>query len=331
MYFVIFLFKSRYRYLALNNLVKSKLNKNLFIINLSGPILFLLGYLLYKILISKRFLFVSCDGNPFLKDRSRSVNLWMGGTNFKIFKNYRQFKNNKVVASNIFSDRSYLMQLYPENFASSFLKKDFKFIFLSKVERQIDSDVIHLWKKNKHIILKKFSLVDNINFWKNNFKENIDNKARENKYIQLKLLLRKELIIQFYSKFKKNFLVIGSDWTKYIGTAIKDIYDLKVLKKYYEGNICIDLGAKDGDEIFYPRSIQVMENGGLFLQAKQKIFNNKIKSFYDPISFDSIDEMFKKTNFILNNPKKFEEDFNKFSAFIRSNNFNYKNLVKLFR
>ena len=181
------------------------------------------------------------------------------------------------------------------------------------------------------MILKKFSLVDSINFWKNNFNESIDNHARENKYIQLKLLLRKELIIQFYAKYKKNFLIIGTDWSKYISTAIKDIYDLKVLREYYEGNICIDLGAKDGDEIFYPRSIQVIENGGLLFQARQKIFNNKIKSFYNPISFDSIHEMFKKTDFILNNPKKFEEEFNKFSAFIRNNNFNYKNLVKLFR
>ena len=38
----------------------------------------------------------------------------------------------------------------------------------------------------------------------------------------------------------------------------------------YNGNLCLDFGSKWGSEALYPRSIEIIENGGTLLQAEQK-------------------------------------------------------------
>jgi hypothetical protein len=330
MYFIIFVFKSSYRSLALNNFIKTKKLENFFIINLSGPFMHLFGRLIYKYLKFNNVIFVSCDGHPFLYDENNAVNLWVGGTNFKISKKYLEFKNNKVLASTIFTDRKLLLQLFPVNINYLKLYKDFKFIFISRLrDEEIDYDVKKIWEKNKLEILKNLSLVDNLNFWISNLNNfhSINNLEKQKKYIQLKCLVRIEIVTQFKNFFSDNLLVIGSDWKKYIPEALKDTYSLNEIKKYYKGNICIDLGAKDGDEIFYPRSIQIIENGGFLFQSVQKIYNNNIAELYKKISFNSKDEMFEKAQSFLKNPENFEEMTYLFYKFIENNYNNYSNLI----
>lgn len=333
MYIIIFAFKHRYRRLSLNNLIFLKKIDNILILNFSGPIIYFLALIFYKIFRFRFILFISCDGNPFLKDEIRSVNLWLGGTNFKIPEKYSKFLNNKVAASTIFTNRKLLFQTFPIDVNYSKIRDNFKFIFISNLKKNnVDDDINIFWLKNKKIILKKISLIDDLNFWKSNFK-NFDvrsNFEKQQKYVQLKSLLRINLITNFYKKYRSNFIIIGSDWKKYIPSALPDNYNFKEIIDYYSGNICIDLGAQDGDEIFYPRSIQIVENGGYLFQSRQRIFDKKISNIYKKISFNSIDEMFKKADSIVEDPIGANIFCLSFYKFIESHYSNYKNLKNLF-
>ena len=71
MKFLIFVFKHRFRRNSLNNIINSKKNKDIRIINLSGPILSYIGMILYFILRNKKFTFISCDGAFFLKNEKK--------------------------------------------------------------------------------------------------------------------------------------------------------------------------------------------------------------------------------------------------------------------
>ena len=84
MKYLVFIFKRRFRRSALNNFLSVKKVKDVSIINLSGPILYLVGKLLYFFLRSKKVIFISCDGEDYLYREANSINLWMGGTTNKI-------------------------------------------------------------------------------------------------------------------------------------------------------------------------------------------------------------------------------------------------------
>ena len=62
----------KYRELAFNNFLKIKKLNDYRIINLCGPYLFWIGYILYKLNFSKNFKFISCDGWPFLANEKSS-------------------------------------------------------------------------------------------------------------------------------------------------------------------------------------------------------------------------------------------------------------------
>ena len=62
----------------------------------------------------------------------------------------------------------------------------------------------------------------------------------------------------------------------------------------YNGNLCLDFGSKWGSEALYPRSIEIIENGGTLLQAEQKnskeIFGKNSKE----LIFSSVIDLKKK-------------------------------------
>ena len=79
-----FIFRYKFRVLALNNLLQSKRIGDYNLINLSGPYLSWFGFLIYKMNLSKNFKFISCDGWPYLNKEKNSINIWFGGTILKI-------------------------------------------------------------------------------------------------------------------------------------------------------------------------------------------------------------------------------------------------------
>ena len=113
MKYLIFIFKHRFRKNSLNNLLKCKKIRDTYIIDLSGPYFYFLGKILYFFIRSKKVVFISCDGLDFLKRETNSINFWMGGTSEKILEKYKEYKNNFVAASTIFTDQSKLLIFYP--------------------------------------------------------------------------------------------------------------------------------------------------------------------------------------------------------------------------
>ena len=53
----------------------------------------------------------------------------------------------------------------------------------------------------------------------------------------------------------------------------KTNFKSKKIREIYNGNICLDLGSSSGSITLYPRSIEIIENGGLLLQLKQADLN----------------------------------------------------------
>ena len=105
----------KYRKLAFNNFLKNKILNSYRLINLNGPFFSWLGYLIYKLNLSDKYKFISCDGWPFLSNEKNSINIWFGGTILKILENYKNYKNNYVTASTLFTRTDKIIQFFPFN------------------------------------------------------------------------------------------------------------------------------------------------------------------------------------------------------------------------
>jgi hypothetical protein len=335
MKFILFIFKNRFRRSALNNLLKKKKIKNFLIINLTGPIRY---YLIGSIILflnklnffSKNFCFISCDGRPIIK--KNGINLWFGGTSLKIQSKYKHLKNNCTVLENFYKKEKNLIKFAPIITKKNFLKKNYKFLYLSEITVTQDKKIIEIWKKNKKIILNDLTIIEKKNFWKrNNFKtfEKI-----QRGYIDIKNLIRLELVLYLKKVLKKQLIIYGSTWKKYIVDAKNSNYDQKFTNQIYKGNICIDFGSKWCSTTFYPRSIEIIENGGHLLQAKQ-VDSKKIFSMdYKKITFNSLNDLKKTINNFISDEKLFLNILKKNeNKFININNialkkiFNISNLV----
>jgi len=73
---------------------------------------------------------------------------------------------------------------------------------------------------------------------------------------------------EILKNYNNKFDLYGDDWSKIFDLSHSNIEGNKI-KKIYNGNLCIDFGSKCGSLTLYPRSIEIIENGGLLLQLKQ--------------------------------------------------------------
>jgi hypothetical protein len=94
---------------------------------------------------------------------------------------------------------------------------------------------------------------------------------------------------------QKHFLVWKCEQTFYI----KEMR----LKKIYNGNICIDTGSILGSVSLHPRSIQIIEGGGLIIQTKQYDANAIWGEMNNKVIFNNIDLLLDKLDIYLSNPK----------------------------
>jgi hypothetical protein len=289
--------KSNFRRQSLNNFQNTK--------NFGDyKLYFLLGFPLFY--LSKIFSFfksgkfISLDGNPTI-DEKKGINLWMGGTNFKIPNEYNNFKNNYTNMNSIFLSKQKIFQIYPLNIRS-FKKKTPKIVFISEVNITKDINIINLWKKNKIELTNDFTKIDDIFFWK---KFNFFNKKKIcfSYYRHFKNLLRLEIVKKLSNKYRKNFLLVGSSWSNFGIKSIPSIFDRRIVANIYQGNICIDLGSKAGSLSLYPRSIDIIESGGILVQSKQndadKIWKNPL--IQNKFLFCNFKELFLVIKKILKN------------------------------
>ena len=293
---IYFSFRYRHRQKELNNFLKSRFYGNFFILNLGGPFRYFLAKILSIFKIGKA---ISCDGRPLIDNESVGINFWMRGTLLDIPKNLRNFKNNYVTIYNpILKDNSKVFKILPFDIIKTKAKENIKIIYIAKTinENNVNSNI---WSTYKNQLLNNFELIDDINFWNLNFKNNSESK-NFNIYCDLKTHLRHEIISNIKKKYSKNTILVGNNWKKYFDDSLDTTYNLKKIKNLYRGNICIDLGSTLGSNALYSRSNQIIESGGLIIQSKQ-IDNKEIwKNLSNEIIFNNQDFLFKLLDKLIN-------------------------------
>ena len=296
--FLFFIFRYKFRELALNNLLQEKKIGQFSIINLSGPYLSWLGLLIYKLDIFENFNFISCDGWPYLSKKN-SVNVWFGGTILKIPSLYLNQKNNYVTASNIFTKSQKHIQFYPIKISeiSEPIKK--KIIIAMNFKKVSDKISLDIWKTKKESILNNLSILEKINFWDIDEMKSLNVNQKHSVYMNLKSLLRLELIGAIKKSFSNECILIGNDLKELYPETLKSKFEKNFLKKYYKGNICLDFLAKDGDQLLYPRSIEIIESGGIIAQIRTDESEKIYEKFVNEITFNSKKEMIEVLNNLL--------------------------------
>jgi len=327
MKFLIFIFKHRFRRNSLNNFLKCRKIKNIIIFNFSGPLFHFFGKILYYIIRNKKFVFISCDGLDFLKREANSINFWMGGTSYKIPKEYKKYKNNFVAASTIFSDQSKLLLFYPTKISKNIMKKEFKFVYVSDYKKIENQKSLIIWEKIKNQILSDLSLVDDINFWG----KLIDDKSElaQKIYIDVKSLIRQEMVKELHVRLNDKFILVGSDWKKIFPSALESNFSNKFIENIYKGNICVDFGSKNSEQSIYPRSCKIIESGGILFQSIHKDSRNIFRNLFERTCFKSLLDMNQKIDFFLDKKNDLNNILN-----IQRNNFegdelNYKTLKQI--
>ena len=296
---IFFSFKHRYRIKELNNFLATKKYKDIITINLSGPILHFLAKILIFIKVGKG---ISCDGRPTIKNKNYGINFWMRGSYLDIPAKFNNYDNNYVpIQNSIITDtQNKIFQIYPLNITKSTSKSNVRIIYVSRTINDNDSKYYNLWLKHKDkIIIDNFTL-DKANFWIYIFH---DNSIKENYiiYRSFKLYLRQEIIVNLKKRYNEKLILIGDDWKKYYNESYNSIYNIKKLKKIYEGNICLDLGSMLGSVCLYSRSNQIIEAGGLIIQSKQLDSKKVWENLNDDIVFKNQIELYEIMDRLLLN------------------------------
>ena len=305
--YIFLIFRSNYRISTIGNFGKSNSYGDIKLISLSGRIKSIFGRILYFLKLGK---FISVDGDPFLKNESNSINIWFTGTSLRITQKFKNFKNNYVNMNNpIIEKEKKIFQIFPIVQNNNHIKKDRKIIFIGKLFFQPkNGNLLSLEELNncKDELLNDFSSLDDSKFWER-FKKQPDNYIKFENYKILKTYLREKIILEINKNFKDNFLIYGQNMKDNNIKFMKPIFNLEKVKEIYKGNICVDTGSIMGSLSLYPRSIQILESGGLLIQAKQ--FDSKFiwGDLSEKIISNNIGSLLSNLDNYLSNKKKCNE------------------------
>ena len=285
---VFFSFKHRYRKKDLNNFLNSRIYGKYFVLNLGGPLKYLIAKLLLFLKIGKT---ISCDGRPLIRDKSIGINFWLRGTTSNIPKDLRNLNNHFVHIDNPLVEEKKVFQIYPINIKKTQIQKDLKIIYISRVNIETNLEEKNIWEKYKNELMENFSLIDNKNFWGKIFQNDISEIKKFNLYKKIKLLLRYEIIKNLKKTFDKKLNIVGDDWKSLSFDIYPSNYNMKHIKKLYSGNICLDLGSMLGNISLYSRSNLIIESGGLIIQSFQSDSKKIWGNLYDKILFDNLSKL----------------------------------------
>ena len=276
MKFIFVLSKNRYRFKSLNNFGKNQKIGKYFIINLFSYFIFL-SFFLKQI---KNIYFISIDQCLNI-DKKNSFNFWLTGTIQKIPSQYFN-KKNYVNMKSVFHEKDQVFQLYPLKVKKSYFKKNRRLIYAStyEIKKKQTSNIV--WQSINENVKIDFNLFDKKDFWQS-YESDIE---RFSIYRDLKNFQRKQILEEILKNYNNKFDLYGDDWSKIFDLSHSNIEGNKI-KKIYNGNLCIDLGSKCGSLTLYPRSIEIIENGGLLLQLKQIDSNEVFGQHSDRFTFDN--------------------------------------------
>lgn len=305
--YIFLIFRSNYRISTIGNFGKSNSYGDIKLISLSGRVKSIFGRILYFLKLGK---FISVDGDPFLKNEKNSINIWFTGTSQRITKKFKNFKNNYVNMNNpIIEKEKKIFQIFPIIQNGNQIRKDRKIIFIGKIFSQPKKDdllSLEELRNCKDNLLNDFSSVDNLKFWEKFEKQPNDLIKFEN-YRILKTYLREKVIIEINKNFKNNFLIYGQNMKDNNIKFMNPIFNLEKVKEIYEGNLCIDTGSIMGSLSLYPRSIQILESGGLLIQTKQFDSNFIWGNLSEKVISNDIENLLSNLDIYLSSTKKCNE------------------------
>jgi len=243
---------------------------------------------------------ISCDGKPLIPDKTKGINLWMRGTNLDIPNDLKKLNNNFVTIDNPFIQNQKIFRLYPINIKKTQIQDNLKIIHMSRINIDTSTEEKNIWDKYKDQLIEDFTLVDNNEFLKKISLNHNDEIRMFNLYKKLKLLLRFEIIENLKKVFNNKINLIGDGWGTFYSDSLPPIYNMKKITRMYKGNIGLDLGSLAGSISLYPRSIQIIESGGLIIQSKQNDSNKVWKNLHDEILFNNISDLISLVEKLLN-------------------------------
>ena len=298
---VLLLCKSRYRKKNLNNFCKSQFLGKYFILKFSD-IFFFIGLFLSKLKIFKT---ISIDSNPII-DEKNGFNFWLTGTKHKIPNEYKSLKNNFVNMKSVFHNEDNIFQLYPIIKKEIIKKQNIKIVNISSYEIKRSNLSDNIWNKYKNDIQKDLTFIDNKNIWisKNLEKNHLNNFLI---YRDLKINLRLLIVKKIFNEFGENFFLFGDTWKKYFKKSHGNVEKKSQIEKIYCGNICLDFGSTSGSLTLYPRSIDIIENGGYLMQLKQSDSHKIFGEYEEYFTYTNLNDLSKKVNEIFNNRELFFE------------------------
>ena len=295
-----FSFKHRYRKKELNNFLATRIYGKYFILNLGGPFKHFVARILMFLKIGKA---ISCDGRPLIPDKSKGINLWMRGTNLNIPNDLKNLNNNFETIYNPFIQNQKIFHLYPINIKKTQIQDNLKIIFMSRIDINTNTEEKNIWDKYKDQLIEDFTLVDNNDFLKKILLNHNDEIRMFNLYKKLKLLLRFEIIENLKKIFNNKINLIGDDWAAFHSDSLPSIYNMRKISRIYKGNVGLDLGSLAGSISLYPRSIQIIESGGLIIQSIQNDSKKVWKNLHNKISFNNLSDLISLVEKLLNNKK----------------------------
>ena len=295
---IFFSFKHRYREKELNNFLNTRIYGKYFILNLGGPFKNFIAKILLFLRIGKT---ISCDGRPLISDKSKGINFWMRGTTLNIPNDFKNLNNNFVTIDNPFVQNKKIFQMYPIKIKKTQIQDDLKIIYMSRIDIGSNTEEKNIWDKYKIQLIEDFTLIDNSNFWKKISLNCKDEIKTFNLYKKLKFFLRFEIIKNLKKIFNKKLNLIGDDWSMFPFNSLPSNYNIRKIKNMYKGNICLDLGSIEGSISLYPRSIQIVESGGLIIQSIQSDNKKVWKNIHNKILFNNLSDLISLIEKLLDN------------------------------
>jgi len=310
-------FAAKYRYSQLNSCLRYFKSGNMIIFSTKSYFVFKFLFFFFK----NKTVPIFCDGKTIKGKYKKFYHLWFNTVNE--IENDR-IKDDKDLFLCLDPKKENNLFLLTPKLKTSFILKlnsNSKIIYISEVNIKVNSNVDKFWLKNRDEILQSLDLINDVSYLKDIFFDG--NEQGYINYMQLKNLLRYELINLVNKYFKKNLFLVGKDW-KNLGFNSKVVqYNTNFRKKSYVNSICLDFGAKSGSNSLYPRTIEILENKGYLLQAQQidsAIIKKDIPDNYD--TFKSSNELLEKLNSLLKSHKEIKINnynnlSNKFTNFLK--------------
>ena len=104
-------------------------------------------------------------------------------------------------------------------------------------------------------------------------------------------------------------MLIGNNWRNYGINSKPSVFSRKAVSEIYQGNVCVDLGSIAGSLSLYPRSIDIIESGGILVQLRQSDYQNiwSNHKFQNKFLFSNFKELFLIINRIFRNKSLIKE------------------------